>query len=255
MTTTHSSSSTTTAPSQQKGGMLSHSTPQLAPRRCFFKDVSTISLLESTQPRLRRIRVMGLLSQIVVSSNENQQHQEVWILDDGTGTLELQADARMRRIPTKQQSSTILQIKPGMSLECLAYWNGSINNVVWTLEWCAVISHLNAQSLRWLELSSCHQSSASSPSLNFHLQQEGTAKETLHDSVWGYPCVDNEDDSRLANEVVRLLSLQQEEDSLSVSDLSLLLETSEDAMVELLQELQLSGRVYQTETGQYVPLT
>ena len=199
---------------------------------------------------------MGLLSQIVSLStkNEQQQEDELWILDDGTGTVELQADARMRQIISTKQTTDSIQITPGMTLECLAYFDGSsTTNMVWTLEWCAVISDVDAASLRWLELSSCHHPASSG---------DDSSKKLEDDTVWGYPCVggihgSSDDDGTLANEVVRLLSLQQQEedDSLSVSDLSLLLEMSEDAMVELLQELQLSGRVYQTETGQYVPLT
>jgi hypothetical protein len=67
----------------------------------------------------------------------------------------------------------------------------------------------------------------------------------------GYPTIKPN-----ANEALRLIAVQAKHcnEGASLEDLAMVMQLSQEAMQELILQLQLSAQIYQNELGNYVPL-
>ena len=249
------------------------------PRRCFIGDLnySNATLQQENEgkafgtttstnsPRScaadTRIRVMGQLVSIALVTEENtcadhsgycqrsrkptsepSKHGAYeFKLDDGTGTIDVYVTRHM------YQS---ISVEVGQTIDCIARRNFKRNTQplhrkqpedrqnCWCAETIIVVTDPNAETLRWIELD---YASRSKPKPNETLQ-------------FGYPCFRVN-----ADEVYRFILNQATIDNgqdagISSEDLALVLQRPINEIRGMIQELQLSGQIYQNEDGLFVPL-
>ena len=249
------------------------------PRRCFVGDLNypnatlqqenegkVIGTTPSTNSPRRcasntRIRVMGQLVSIVLVTEENTCTAPIgscqrslkaltesskhggyqFKLDDGTGTIDVYVTRHM------YQS---ISIEVGQTIDCIARRNfkrstqqshreqSEDRQNVWCAETIIVVTDPNAETLRWIELD---YASRSKPKPNETRQ-------------FGYPCFRVN-----ADEVYRFILNQATIDNgqdagISSEDLAIVLQRPINEIRGMIQELQLSGQIYQNENGLFVPL-
>lgn len=208
-----------------------------APRRCFLSAIPTLD------PAIHTIRIMGLLvSMDPLDDNDNDhdnggeyRYQYQLVLDDGTGTISIQTPSSM---------TDRIQAHVGMTLECIARRlrpQPKQQQDCWHADTLIVVTDSAAESVRWMELS-----------------HRPPPQPAPHDNTnnnhwkWGYPCVPIDE-----QEVYRMICTQAQlpdDPGVTAEELAIVLQRPLAEMQGFVQELQLTGQVYQNENGCYVPL-
>jgi hypothetical protein len=167
------------------------------------------------------------------------QYQYQLVLDDGTGTIS---------IHTPNSMTDRIQAHVGMTLECIArrlrqpkqQQQQQQQQDCWHADTLIVVTDSTAESVRWMELSHRPQ------------PPHDTNDDNNNHWKWGYPCVPIEE-----QEVYRMICMQAQlpdDPGVTAQELALVLQRPLAEMQGFVQELQLTGQVYQNEKGCYVPL-
>ncbi len=143
-------------------------------------------------------------------------------LDDGTATV---------GIFTPDYMIQKLQVRPGQTVECIAWLRQRGNIKKWYANCMFLVTDPHAEILRWMELSF-------RPKPNESLES-------------GYPTI-----QRNAAEALRLITVEARhcDEGVSSKELAMVMQIPLKSMDQMLVELQLDGHIYQNQAGNYVPL-
>jgi hypothetical protein len=144
------------------------------------------------------------------------------ILDDGTSSIDIWTPSSM---------IDSLSATAGQTVDCIARLrqNGTLKR--WYADTLIRVIESDAECLRWMELS--------------HPPGPNECRR------FGFPRT-----KMNAEEAYRLICVQSQIDGegVSLEDLALVMQEPKSKMEEMIQELQITGQVYQNKEGRYVPL-
>jgi hypothetical protein len=126
-----------------------------------------------------------------------------------------------------------LSLQPGETVDCIVRLLQNATVKRWYSDTLIRVTDPDAESLRWMEVSS----------------NNGDNNVCRR---FGFPRF-----KRNTDEAYRLICVQtklDDESGVSLEDLALVMRTSPRSMQEMIQELQISGQIYQNQKGNYVPL-
>jgi hypothetical protein len=199
-----------------------------ASKRCMICELHTGTFLANSRAF---VRIMGVILAIEAATDDQtypmaKNHLEedlcLLVLDDGTASVDLW---------TPRSMIHSLAAEPGQTLDCMARLrqNGLVKR--WYSDTLIPVTDTETESLRWMEVS--------------HPPNPNECRR------FGFPT------KKLnANEAYRLICVQTqfEKNGVSLEDLALVMQKSKSTMQEMIQELQITGQIYQNEKGNYVPL-
>jgi hypothetical protein len=207
------------------------------PKRCLISELQSGTFLANSSRET--VRVMGVVSAMedppsekdrqqfpAASADYNNQEIKLLILDDGTSAI---------AIWTIRSMIDSLSLQPGETVDCIVRLLQNATVKRWYTDTLIRVTDPDAESFRWMEVSSNNNSDNNNVCRRF-----------------GFPRI-----KRNTNEAYRLICVQtklDDESGVSLEDLALVMRTSTRSVQEMIQELQISGQIYQNQKGNYVPL-
>ena len=202
------------------------------PHWCFLSELSH----EASEGKKRLFRLLGTVVSILAVSDD-EYHPQV-VLDDGTALVCVSTPTAMLQA---------IRVQVGKTVECIAVLDGSNQRLI--ADQLAWITDVHAETLRWAQLA------------YFRQEQERLPRDEENDQDvvgWGYPPL-----RTTADDVFDLIQSQslswdgkneKDKGGFTLDEISLLLDLPVSVILPMVEELQLSAKIYQNQEGRYLSL-